>query len=163
MEQPPFVNMYGRKPGRGVRPWLLIPKVLCVAVYFGSLVSALVLLGMDGGGFYANRILNKVTAPAAWCVFGFGVLLFLQHPIVFWRMRWLRIKLLLIILLVAVHFTVVTGGTNHLPTNSREATFSTSSPETERGQRFVVGLLFTLLLTTGIVIVARLKPRLGQS
>lgn len=37
------VNQHGRKPGRGIRPWLLIPKVLAVGIYFGTVVTATVL------------------------------------------------------------------------------------------------------------------------
>lgn len=39
-----FVNRYGRRGGRGVRPWILLPKVLCVSVYLGTLASIIAIL-----------------------------------------------------------------------------------------------------------------------
>ena len=42
MSSPPYTNIFGRKPGRGVRPWLLIPKVIAVATFVGGYVATIV-------------------------------------------------------------------------------------------------------------------------
>ena len=41
-------NIYGRKWGRGMRPWLLIPKYICVALILGGLGAVVTVLA--GGG-----------------------------------------------------------------------------------------------------------------
>lgn len=33
-----YRNIHGRRSGRGIRPYLLTPKLLAVSVYFGGLV-----------------------------------------------------------------------------------------------------------------------------
>ena len=60
-----YVNVHGRKGGRGVRPWLLIPKVLCLAIFVGAYVAATVLwfyyrLGYSDGAVWPVRAVSVV-------------------------------------------------------------------------------------------------------
>lgn len=94
-------NQHGRIGGRGVRPWLLIPKVVAVATLFGSLVAFVIIAFGEGGrdplmheSFAATlgRIYWRAIVPALAVAMICGWLLFFQHPIVFWRMRWIKTK-----------------------------------------------------------------------
>lgn len=94
-------NQHGRTGGRGLRPWFLIPKVVAVATLFGSLVAFVVISFGEGGrdpamheAFAATlgRVYWRATVPALAVTMVCGWLLFMQHPVVFWRMRWIKTK-----------------------------------------------------------------------
>jgi hypothetical protein len=36
----PLSDRFGRRPTRGLRPWLLLPKLACVAIFIGSVAAA---------------------------------------------------------------------------------------------------------------------------
>jgi len=127
-----YTNKHGRTFTRGLRPYLLIPKVLCVAGYFGGLLAMLL---VDN----AQRLHVWLVIPAAVGALALGVALLALQGTIMLRMRWLQVKLMLVIL-------VIVGG--HL---AYETTGST--------------LINAALLGNAAVLIwlGRHKPRLGQN
>lgn len=94
-------NQHGRKGGRGMRPWLLIPKVIAVATLFGALVTFTIVSFGEGGrdpqgreafAVMLGRIYWRAIVPAIAIAVVCGSALFFQHAVVFWRMRWVKTK-----------------------------------------------------------------------
>lgn len=166
-----YENIHGRKPGRGLRPWLLIPKVIAVGVYLGSQATTAILWfayphkpgqtppaetshWIEQIGF----IFRFITVPALLAATILGVLLFLQHPGAFARTRWLRVKIVsLAIVVPAAHFFL----------SSRLAMLrlavQNQSSDRQAYWEFGLGLLAVLATTVGLIILGRVKPRLGQN
>ena len=97
-----YVNKFGRKGGRGLRPWLLIPKVLGVGVYFGGTVAATSLAFVTQPRTVGeHRALAEVigsiflfaAVPGLIVAIVCGVGLLIQHGRPFLRLRWLQVKL----------------------------------------------------------------------
>lgn len=148
-----------------MRPWLLIPKVICAGVALGSAVSALVLWWRHGEAMAPpdlrvtddlHLLLGHVLAPALAIVVLLGVGLWLQHPRVFLRQRWLQAKLgVAILALPALHLM-----TSCEVASRRAAGVAWSA---ERVQSPLGGLLGAAALVLALLIVlGRLKPRLGR-
>lgn len=167
----PLPNLHGRKPGRGIRPWILLPKVLFVAFYLGGLAATLVVW------LYSNfaslpladprRLwtLNLVGAlieffvvPALLGALLTGLLLLLQHPRQFLRMRWLIVKLVALALLIPSAHLYLSSRLALLRHDALHQTANSVSPS-----QVTCGLALVLAASSAIVILGRLKPRLGQN
>lgn len=166
----PSVNRFGRKPGRGLRPWLLLPKLICVGLYLGSLAGVLVLI--LPGGFSAlpaddaqriwtieniSNLVVYLTIPALVGALLLGAGLFGQHPRVFIRMRWVRVKLFLLAVLIP---------SAHLASSSRLARlreeYHLGIADSSAAKQFAWLMALALAGSILIVVLGRLKPRLGQ-
>lgn len=154
-----YRNIHGRKGGRGLRPWLLIPKVVAVALIIGGLAAVLVLdqatrsLAMTTDqvrlvGRLIGLLFKYQIVPATILALVLGLLLLLQHPRQFLRMRWLIVKLLLV---------AVTVPAAHILLRSQVQRMQ-ESPPAQVGP-CVAGILGGFL---AILLLGRLKPRLGQ-
>jgi uncharacterized membrane protein len=167
----PAGNVHARRGGRGVRPWLLVPKVVAVALYVGGLAAVTFIWA--GSGYNSmplddprrQWVLNLVgrmmvffVVPALLVAMLLGVFLLLQHPAVFLRMRWLRVKLLLLLLVIPFGHFWCRAQTLTLrdPTASLEA-------HAAAARRLTFGLVGTLIGSIGIVVIGRLRPKLGQN
>lgn len=160
-----YVNQFGRKWGRGVRPWLLTPKVLMVGCYLGTLVASLVIWvatefasPLSGEARAAvdhvSVLARYVAVPAFLLAIAFGVGLFLQHPREFWRMRWVRVKLAALAVLIPAAHLFLSSRLALVREGGAEAPFHARS--------FAVGLGVTAVASAAVIAIARLKPRLGQ-
>ena len=167
----PTVNVYGRRGGRGVRPWLLVPKVVAIALYVGGLAAVtFIWVGSDYNAIppddprrqwvlnLVGRLMVFFVVPALLVAIVLGVLLLLQHPGVYLRMRWLRVKLLILLLVIpAGHFWC------------RAQTLALRNPITSveahatAARRLSVGLVGTLIGSIAAVVVGRARPRFGQN
>ncbi len=165
MPTPP-PNRFGRHPGRGLRPWLLLPKILCVSLYFGSLASAtltwltssftslppsdprrLWLLSLIG------HLMIYLVIPSLLGAIVFGIALTLQHPRILLRQRWLQVKLLsLAILIPSAHWFC-----------STRVDLLRTAPNNTAAHQLTLTLLLTLLGSAWIILLGRLKPRLRQN
>ncbi len=164
-----YRNIHGRRGGRGLRPWLLIPKYLLVGVYIGGLASvAIGILGRDAPATpdqwqtesqLVGRMFTRVIVPALIGVLMLGVLLALSHPGVFIRTRWFQVKLLLVAVMVPAMHTHMRGKALAL----RSAIESDLAAAGVVRQELLVGTLITLAWSAVIIILGRLKPRLGQN
>jgi uncharacterized membrane protein len=164
-----ITNRFGRKGGRGVRPWLLIPKVIAVAVYVGGLAAVLGLWIASGFGSIplgdprrglvidlVSRLMIFVVVPGLLVAMILGVALLLQLPRQFLRMRWLQVKLVSLAVLIPA---------GHLFCSSRLAMLrhaTDASTNASVAREFTLGLALSLGGSIWIVILGRLKPRLGM-
>ena len=148
-----------RRGGRGLRPWILMPKVLCVCVALGSLVTglALWLSGQSprsaGLMEIEHRIFSQIMAPAILGAIFFGLLLLLQHPRVFVRLRWLQIKLAVVAIFLPVVHVWVSSQLMELSNPDRKGD----------GATFVAWLYITVITLVLLIVLGRQKPRLGQN
>jgi hypothetical protein len=151
-------NKFGRKGGRGIRPWLLIPKVLAVGCVLGGLVAMGVIAcaQIDQTGAVLGLILSRVVAPGVAVAMLCGVGLFRQHAVVFWRMRWLRVKfgvLMVLLMDLAFLWESVAG-------HADEAPSEVGGGEALRAIRWSVAVAIALVVT--LVVLGRYKPRFGM-
>ena len=166
-----YVNKHGRKAGRGLRPWLLIPKVLAAGTYLGILVATAAMWFMENGNIAAGAGMDQrqiveflsvmfrfVVVPVLLVALIFGVLLFLQHPMVFLRMRWLQLKLMLIVIFVPLSHFFMSSRLGIL----REACIE-QKPWGGAENETSFGLIVVVLVTMLIIFLGRQKPRLGQN
>ncbi len=166
-----YVNIHGRKGGRGVRPWLLIPKVLCLEIFVGAYVAATVLwfyyrLGYSDGAVWPVRAVSvvflSVIVPSLIATLLFGLLLFAQHPKVFITRRWLQAKLVIAVALIGTH-TVARGTFQSIKAVVLDASWQGETAEIEAEcVRFSACLILGLCGAVLLVLLGRLKPRLGQ-
>ncbi len=169
------VNKSGRKPGRGIRPWLLIPKVLCVAIVFGGLVAALAISMRVHQATPRqwlvvisdlNWIFTRAIVPGLLGSIGFGIALLMQHPRELIRMRWLRLKLLLLVVgLPTLHLWMshLLSGMRESATEAEKLTNMLGEPvRLEHWTQFRIGLVIGVATVALIICIGRQKPRLGQ-
>lgn len=163
-------NIYGRRFGRGVRPWLLMPKVVFAAVFLGGLVSLLVL------GFLRPRPATaaewkaqaeivrlaymRVIVPGLVGAMATGVLLVIIHGGVLLRMRWLQVKLALIAVFVPTFHIFMAGRSLALREAVARGDFATALLLREQ---LFWGTVATLVFALTVILLGRLKPRLGQN
>ncbi len=165
-----YQNAYGRVGGRGLRPWLLLPKVFAVGVYFGALVATTVIwfvqvnapsmmrLTPGGGIEQVSFMFRFVIVPALLGTAAMGVMLFIQHPRVFSRLRWWQVKAGMLVLGVpTAHFFV----SSRLAALRQAELAHTPNPHAQ--WQFSAGLLVLIAASMCIIALGRLKPRLGQN
>jgi uncharacterized membrane protein len=154
-----YQNVHGRKSGRGLRPWLLIPKVLCVAAAFGGYLAAAVLAGAERRDALL-AVLDFVVLPGLIGATLLGAILVAEHGTILLRMRWMQVKLLAVLLLVPVHLWLRSGIVLHAPTVSR---FDNPGVHTGLNMLTLGRAAVPVVLTGLIVWLGRHKPRLGQN
>ncbi len=173
MSQPrrEYVNIHGRQGGRGIRPLFLLPKLISLAVFVGGYVSAIVLWFYFRGGYSGGQlwpvqavslVFRQVIIPSLISTLFFGLLLFLQHPKVFIKRRWLQVKLVVAAVLPLLHLlarknfeTIKAGLLDPQSANSPEDVETAC-------QRFSLCLVLGLSAALLLVILGRYKPRFGQ-
>lgn len=165
----PYINQFGRKPGRGIRPWLLIPKIFGLVVYVGGFCAVLALwissdftsLPLDDPRralvlHQVSSILVYLIVPAALMTILFGILLLLQHPAVFLGRRWMQVKLLALLIVVpSCHFYARAQYTLLKSTADKQVSDAASA-------RFQSATLAAIVGSAAVIVIGRLKPRLGQ-
>ena len=163
------VNKHGRKPGRGIRPFILMPKIIALAAVFGGLLSAAMLvhvnttddLSQDQAVQLATHvriIFRYVIVPAACAAVLFGLLLLLQHPKVFLSRRWMQVKLVALAIVVPISHYLGRGSL----TEAFNLIEQGESPVAML-QRLALIIDLSLVAITVVFILGRQKPRLGQN
>ncbi len=166
----PYVNRFGRKQSRGIRPWLLLPKVLSVAAAVGGMAATFAVWMINDPGTLpagdpriewtcrtVSILLRGLVIPALLAAIGFGVGLTMQHPGILLGRRWLQAKLVLLILFTpAAHFYL----SAQLNAVRRISALGGDLSAPARG--FSIGLALTLALLCLLALLGRHKPRLGQ-
>ncbi len=163
-----YKNKHGRKPGRGLRPWLLIPKILSLCALLGGFLAASVLLHANQPTTHeqwsaligtVSTVFLRLIVPAVFCVVIFGVLLFFQHPKVFMKLRWFQVKVVLLILLLPpLHLTgrgLIHKARQALAEGNLERVADLMS-------NFTITADLAALALVIVIVIGRLKPRLGQ-
>jgi uncharacterized membrane protein len=159
-----YVNIHGRKPTRGLRPWLLIPKVLAVGAALGLQLATILATtaardfaqaGRPDAAttylFLVKRLFGRCTEPAIAAAAVLGILLFAQHPAVFVRQRWWQTKMA----------ALVGSGGLSLWLSPRLAEL-TPAATPAAWEQALVGQCALIGLTICVIVLGRLKPRLGQ-
>jgi len=165
-----YTNIHGRRWGRGVRPYLLIPKILCVSVFFGGVVSTWVLVFLQPTPatveeWLARAALSRqafvwIIVPAIVGALLTGSMLGWMHLRAFLRMRWFQVKLLVVVLCVpALHV--------FMRTRSVELRAVLNQPDglvaaSQLWSQMRVGMIVTIGFALVMIILGRIKPRLGQ-
>ena len=157
-----------RKPGRGFRPYLLLPKVLAVAVYFGSIVAAAAIWFTQPDNqntqqqlHTLNLVANLVAylgVPALTLAIVLGIALTLQATKIMLRQRWLQVKLLLIILAVPTLHLFMASRAHAL-----RSAIQNDVPTHHLSLQFSIGFIFLILGSAALIIISRHKPRFGQN
>ncbi len=163
-----YKNKHGRRPGRGIRPWLLVPKVLSVGALLGGFLAAAVLLHASQPTTHEQwaTLISTISTlflclivPAVICVILLGVLLFLQHPKVFLKMRWFQVKaVLLVLLLPPLHLT----GRGLIDEARLALAVDDLARVADLMRYFTITADLAVLALVIMVTIGRLKPRLGQ-
>lgn len=168
-------NKVVRKPGRGLRPYLLIPKVLAVAVYFGTTFSAAVLWFLQIGcrdldklymnlGLVMTQVMTIRTmivfmaVPALVLALVLGVLLILEHPRVMLKLRWLQVKLILLGVGIPSFHIYMASRLYHFRHILESGTLD-ASLRTQLNVGFALLLIWSVLL----IWLGRHKPKLWQN
>lgn len=164
-------NIYGRRPGRGLRPYLIVLKILSVAAFFGGLMVVLiVVLGRPVPRSPASwhdeialvhRIYTGVIIPGLVAALVFGTPLFASIWRVMLRMRWFAVKMILIAVAVPAL---------HLYMRSRslavEALLAQPAPDLQHASalraQMTAGTVLAIVFAVAAIILGRVKPRLGQ-
>ena len=155
-----YTNIHARQWGRGIRPWLLLPKCFFVALLLGGLfalallAAACTLANTAEQSQFAWVLLRTVfryqVIPATIGAVVFGVLLLAQHRREFVRMRWMRVKLALVVIAApSLHLWLSSG------------VISLSAANSSPG-RLLPALTTALAFFALIAVLGRLKPRLWQ-
>jgi len=163
-------NIYGRRWGRGVRPYLLMVKLVCVSAFLGGLMMVLA-LGVwyrrsgspDGGpGFVwmTATAYRFVIVPGATGAVTMGVLLLASIWRVLIRMRWFVAKACLVIVGMPTLHLVMSSRVDQLERAVRGGTEPAVRVALEG--RILLGTAAALVLGLVIAWLGRIKPRLGQ-
>lgn len=167
---PEFVNIHGRRWGRGWRPYLLLPKVVCVAVALGGTVMLLTLVFLRpvpaaGAEWLEQARLirlgyTRVIVPALFGAMLLGAGLLLHHGRVLLRLRWLQVKLAVVLACVPALHLYMRSRSLALQAALREPA-DLALVQSLRQQLFG-GTLAVLAFLLIVLLLGRIKPRLGQ-
>ncbi|MHC5004473.1 MAG: hypothetical protein ACYTJ0_15275 [Planctomycetota bacterium] len=158
-----------RRAGRGIRPWLLLAKLLGLTGFLGGLASmtAMGLLGPRPDSLAEWQTVRALFRSMFFpCFFGglmltiaAGVALYLQHPGVFVRLRWFRLKVALLVLLTPVL---------HIWARTRMGAFDRALEVGRldelpgRWDRVTTAFAVSLAAYLLVGAIGRIKPRLGE-
>ena len=159
-------NIYGRRWGRGLRPWLILPKYVCVSLFIGGLGAAGVVLTSPSEGptavYHAElfgRLFTRAIVPGLVGAIVLGILLLLIHPWAFFRMRWFQLKLALIAVGVPGLHLYMRGRSLAWKAALRAGDFAAADGIR---RELLAGLGVAVIFGVVIAILGRIKPRLGQ-
>ena len=165
-----IVNHPHHTAGHGIRPWLLVPKILGFVVYVGGFCGVLALwLSSDFTSLAMEdprraMVLHQVTdilvfliVPAASTTIIFGILLILLRPGAFLKMRWMQVKLIALLIVVpSCHFYARSQYTLIKTTLDKQIS-DAAAP------RFELAVIAAIVGSAIVIILGRIKPRLGQN
>jgi hypothetical protein len=166
-----YRNVHGRRWGRGARPYLLVLKLAGASGFLGGLVSVLVVVLLSARPNTAEGWLTRaelirrafvfVIVPGLTAAMFSGLLLLASAWRALIRMRWFRVKALLVAVVVpALHVW--------MRNRSLDLQHAVSEPVDLRAantihDEMLVGTAGLILFALVIITLGRVKPRLGQS
>lgn len=164
------VNIHGRRPGRGLRPCLIVVKLICVAAFLGGLMTLpattttepqpLSPADWSRRAEHIGRIYRWVIVPGVTGAEIVGVLLFASIWRVMLRMRWFVVKATLIVVFIPALHVFSRHQLNRLRLSA--AADAGTVPPSELQAAIWTGAVFALALGVVLLILGRVKPRLGQ-
>lgn len=166
-----YRNQFGRKPGRGWRPWLILPKSLAVSLFVGGLVATAVffhgirlpenatpaLQDLRRLAMLRTLFLTTVVPGASACLL-LGLLLTLGHGRAFIRLRWWQIKTAMAIVgMAGAHFWMASRLEMLADAWRRERVAQ------DIQNQLAVGFVVVGLLAVALVWLGRIKPNFRQN
>jgi uncharacterized membrane protein len=165
-----YQNIYGRQWGRGIRPYLLFPKIIFVGIFLGGLVNLLVLVLLQptpatAGDWHLqvlmiHRAYAYVIIPALIGTLAMGLLLLSTHFRAFAGMRWFQLKIMLVVICVPVLHTFMRSRFMALQAVLAHEDLTAAAAIRLQLQWGTVGALAFALT---VIFLGRIKPRLGQN
>jgi len=164
-----YVNRYGRKGGRGVRPVLLMIKLVGVMAWFGALLATTVFCFVAAPTtrddwaemldvIHVNMV--YVGVPGLIVALVAGALLLWHHGMVLWRMRWLKTKLAILAVAIPVlHLSL----SSLLRSIRADLLYMEPDGPGGRWELFRIGLIVAIVVFLAVIMLGRIKPRLGQN
>lgn len=164
------MNQFGRRGGRGVRPYLIMLKIICVGLFLGGLASFLVLAaGRPIGDSLeswrefsdlAHRMYGRLIVPGVIGAEVAGVLLTASIWGVMIRMRWFQLKMLILLIgCPGLHVFMVTRLTAF--DEMLKGGFDEAVAVSLRTQ-LLAGTAAAIVYALLMIWLGRIKPRLGQ-
>lgn len=154
----------------GARRWLIAAKLIAVALYVGGLAAVTFI--WVGGDYNAipigdprrawlinlvGRVMVFFVVPVLILAMLLGVALLLRSPATFLRMRWLRVKLVMLLVLIPSGHFWCRAQTLKLRDAAAPAKVHAAAA---RGLSY--GLVGTLVGSVAVIVIGRIKPRFGQ-
>lgn len=159
-------NHLDQSNARGARLWLIVAKVICVAVYAGGVTTVLGVWLWSGMTHMqlddpqrqwvidmTRFVLVYLVVPALLGAIFLGLALLLQRPRELIRMRWLQVKLIGLVVLIP---------TAHLFCRSRMGILRAATDQSVSNQmatQLVIAFSVALIGSLIVVVLARVKPR----
>jgi len=166
-----YQNVHGRRWGRGARPYLLMAKIVFVAVFVGGLISLLTLVlisplpATDEGRHIFADALHRAYAWLIVPSLAGAMIMGVALSASFWRaavrMRWLQVKALLIVVCVPMLHVFMRKRSLTLQSLARADGTDTQVLANLRDE-ILIGTAAVLVFAVLVVLLGRLKPRLGQ-
>ena len=165
-----YVNVYGRKGGRGGRPYLIVLKLICVAGFLGGLMTllALTLVGETPASQQEWQVRADLISTAyRWVIIPgvtgaeiAGLILLASVWRVLIRMRWLIVKAVVVLVCMPSFHLILSDRSEDLhAVVSAGADLPAAAAIHTQMQ---AGAAAALAVGIVILILGRIKPRLGQ-
>jgi uncharacterized membrane protein len=165
-----YTNIYGRRAGRGARPYLIMLKLLFVSTFLGSLISFRMLWFLQSSPSSSRqwtRLIEQthhfftyLVIPSAIGAIIIGLILLASLGRVMLKMRWFQVKMVLLIIgvpcLHGVMRSRITSLQNAIVNSAPAPTAESLANQLGLGAMAAIG--FALIL----IWLGRVKPRLAQ-
>ncbi len=164
------MNQFGRRGGRGARPYLIMLKVICVGLFLGGLVSFVILVAgrpvdaapeqSEAFAALTHRMYGRLIVPAVIGAEVTGLLLTASIWRVMIRMRWFRLKMLILLIgCPGLHLFMVSRLTAF--DEMLRAGFDQARAVALHTQ-MLAGTAAAIVYALLMIWLGRIKPRLGQ-
>jgi len=148
-------------------------KVIGVAMYLGGMTAAVAIVccvSPESAGQWTQladtlrAVFVFAAVPGLLVAIVCGVVLSRMHGGVLWRMRWLRVKMAVLVVAVPVLHLWVSGIVAEIRTAAMSDTPDTLDAASLDGhlQMLRLALILATVITAAVVVLGRHKPRLGQ-
>ena len=165
-----YPNVHGRRGGRGLRPILIVLKLICVAAFVGGLIVLLAAViaapppaspeDWQQRADLISRTFRRAIVPGVTGAEIAGILLFSSIWRTLLRMRWFQVKIVLVAVCMPALHLFMSGRSEKLHA-ILSATADPASAAEVHGH-LLTGAVFALGLGIVLLVLGRIKPRLGQ-
>jgi len=165
-----YGNIYGRKGGRGGRPYFIVIKLICVTGFLGGLMTLLTLMLV--GPSPASRQewqarTDLISTAFRWIIIPgvtgaeiAGLILLASVWRILIRMRWLMVKAVLILVCMPSFHLLLSSRSENL--HAMVSAGADLPAAAAIHAQMLAGSAAALAVGIIILILGRIKPRLGQ-
>lgn len=167
-----YTNVHGRRWGRGLRPYLLAVKLLGVCGLVGGLAFLAFVQaagepgdtveGWPGRVAEAHRAFGRLILPGLALAAAAGIALWASIWRAMIRMRWFRVKMAVLLIggpglhlllrSTLLELSATVAGDGSIDAGRARTLYAT----------LIAGVALALVWAVGLMILGRIKPRLGQ-